>query len=150
MTALQYGGPGSRPGTAHRGADDAPTSTALAANDLNRRLGSNASSGRAANWRVAIREYRQHPWLGSGAGTYERFWLRYRPNTLKVRDAHSLYLETLAQLGWPGLAFVVLLLGVPLLAAVRAAATRASSARSVPMRRTSCTPGSTGTGRCRS
>ncbi len=39
---------------------------------------------------------------------------------MKVRDAHSLYLETLAELGTVGLALLVLALGAPLVAAVRA------------------------------
>ena len=46
--------------------------------------------------------------------------MRYRPNDTQVRDAHSLYLESLAQLGWPGLALGLLMLAVPVVGAVRA------------------------------
>ena len=38
--------------------------------------------------------------VGSGAGSYERYFLRHQPAHLgRVRDAHSLYVETLAELG---------------------------------------------------
>ena len=44
------------------------------------------------------------PLLGEGAGGFERIWLRDRPELLYVRDAHNLYLETLAEVGPVGLA----------------------------------------------
>src|SRR2546423_120905 len=55
--------------------------------------------------------------LGSGAGTFEQFWLAHRRTSANARDAHSLYLETLAELGPAGLALIVATLAVPLLAA---------------------------------
>ena len=88
--------------------------------NLNRRLFSFSGNGRADLWHAAWDDARLHPWLGSGAGTYERYWLRNRPNAAKVRDAHNLYLETLAELGPVGLVLVICLLGVPLAACVRA------------------------------
>ena len=72
------------------------------------RLFSLSGSSRSEYWRVAWREYEDHPWLGDGAGSYQRFWLRDRREGLPVLDAHSLYLETLSELGPLGL---VLLLG---------------------------------------
>ena len=90
-------------------------------NDLNRRLSSIGSTPRVNFWRVAWRQHEQHPWIGAGAGTYEQFWLRYRPDPgERARDGHSLYLETLGQLGWPGLVLVVTMLLLPVAAAVRA------------------------------
>ena len=56
--------------------------------------------------------------VSSGAGTYESYWLRHRRNSLKVRDAHSLYLEVLAELGPVGLALLIAFLAAPLAAAV--------------------------------
>ena len=59
---------------------------------LNQRLFSLSNNGRLTQWRVAVDDYRAHPWLGSGAGTYELSWLKDRPQvTWKIRDAHSLY-----------------------------------------------------------
>jgi hypothetical protein len=69
---------------------------------------------------VAWTEYKEHPLVGSGAGTFEQFWQRDRPVGEAARDGHSLYLETLAQLGWPGLLVVLCMLGLPFAAAVAA------------------------------
>jgi O-antigen ligase len=67
-------------------------------------------------WQVALKEYEQNPALGSGAGTYADYWLRDRPDPSFTRTAHSLYLQSLAELGPLGLALVVTALGLPLLA----------------------------------
>jgi hypothetical protein len=88
--------------------------------DLNRRLLSLSGSGRAEYWRVAWEAYREHPALGAGAGSFGREWLRERHNDLPVRDAHSLYLETLAELGPVGLALLLAFVGAPLAAGLRA------------------------------
>jgi hypothetical protein len=64
-------------------------------------------------WRAAWHEYGQHPVLGSGAGTYYIYWLRYRRIASFTRDAHNLYLETLAELGPLGLALVLGTLALP-------------------------------------
>jgi hypothetical protein len=68
-------------------------------------------------WAVAWHEFQAHPLLGSGAGTFARHWQQERPLPLNVRDAHSLYLETLAEVGPLGLLLVVTVLGTPLVAA---------------------------------
>ncbi len=88
--------------------------------DTSRRLFSLSGSNRSEYWRVAWRELKDHPLLGGGAGSYQRFWLRHRSEDLPVRDAHSLYLETLAELGPLGLALLLGALVTPL-AAVRGA-----------------------------
>jgi hypothetical protein len=100
------------------------TSTSVAKDvqqaNLNKRLFSFSSNGRVDLWHAAWHDHRAHPWLGAGAGTYERYWLRHRPNQLNVVDAHSLYLESLAELGPVGLVLVVSLIGIGLAACVRA------------------------------
>lgn len=75
---------------------------------------------RADYWRVAWNQYREHPWLGSGSGTFDLFWNRDRETIYYSRDAHNLYLETLAELGAAGLLLLVGTLSVPLLALRRA------------------------------
>jgi O-antigen ligase len=87
---------------------------------LNTRLFSLWGNGRPQMWKVAWNDWRGDPWLGSGAGTYEELWGQHRPFASKVRDAHSLYAETLAELGAPGLALLLAALAVPLVAARRA------------------------------
>jgi hypothetical protein len=79
------------------------------------------SGYRPAYWHVAWREYVAHPWLGSGAGTFGDYWQRYAnvAATGGARDAHNLYLETLAELGPIGLALLVSLLALPLVSAMR-------------------------------
>ena len=74
---------------------------------------------RSDYWSVAIRDVRSNPVLGSGAGTYVVWWLRHRSVPRSTEEAHSLYLETLAELGPVGLLLLLLALGVPLLAAFR-------------------------------
>jgi O-antigen ligase len=78
---------------------------------------------RPGYWRAALNEYRAHPVLGDGAGAFGRYWLQHpsaNPEVLGTRDAHSLYLETLAELGPVGLALLLIVLGAPLAALPRA------------------------------
>jgi hypothetical protein len=81
--------------------------------DPGSRVFSLSGSNRADYWAVAWRSYEDHPALGAGAGTYARTWLRERPLPKPVIDAHSLYLETLAELGPIGLLLLVLALAAP-------------------------------------
>ena len=99
---------------------NAPPAPAQA--DVGRRLFSFSGSSRSDYWRVAWDDVEDNPVLGSGAGSYERRWLAWRPADLPVRDAHSLYLETLAELGPLGLLLLLGVLGAPLVAAVAARA----------------------------
>ena len=55
--------------------------------------------------------------LGSGAGSFKRYWLEHRPDTASIRDAHTLYLEMLAELGPFGLALILAVFGYPLVLA---------------------------------
>jgi hypothetical protein len=78
-----------------------------------------SGSSRIDYWRVAAEDVGDHPVLGSGAGSYRRYWYRHRPAPQPARDAHSLYLETLAELGPLGLALLVVMLSAPLVAGIR-------------------------------
>jgi O-antigen ligase len=75
---------------------------------------------RAHYWRVAWRVFEKHPLIGSGAGTFDEQWFRYRDVSRTVHEAHSLYLEALSELGIVGLVMTVLLLAIPIVAARRA------------------------------
>ena len=79
-------------------------------------------SNRYAYWKVALRTFGDHPLDGVGSGGFQAEWLRERPFREPVRDAHSLYLETPAELGLVGLALVLALLGWTAGAARRAGA----------------------------
>src|SRR5262245_4306323 len=66
-------------------------------------------------WHVALLQYEAEPLTGYGAGTFgDYFWADHRPAQGFTREAHSLYLETLAELGPVGLALLGLALLVPL------------------------------------
>jgi O-antigen ligase len=73
-----------------------------------------AESNRYAYWKVAVRAWVAHPLEGVGSGGFATEWRRERKIAESVRDAHSLYLETGAELGLIG----VLLLGALVLGAV--------------------------------
>jgi hypothetical protein len=85
--------------------------------NLNKRLLSFSGNGRADLWRLAWDDARENPVLGAGSGTYERYFLAHQPPEIgRVRDAHGLYIETLAELGPFGLILLLGALAVPLTA----------------------------------
>jgi O-Antigen ligase len=88
--------------------------------DLNERLFTLSGNGRVEQWRVALDDASEHPVLGSGAGSFERYWLEHRPEALAIEDAHTLYIEVLAEVGPIGLALILALFGFPLVLAVGA------------------------------
>jgi tetratricopeptide (TPR) repeat protein len=112
-----YGGPSE---SARRALDSIKQASPTASGDQTNRLFSLSSNGRLDTWESALDDYQAHAVLGSGAGTFERWWLAERSVGLKVRDAHSLYLETLAELGPFGLAALLAMIVAPLVAALRA------------------------------
>jgi len=79
-----------------------------------------SSNGRVTQWRVSIDQFREHPVVGDGAGSYAAAWALRRPVESEVKDSHSLYVEVLGELGIVGLVIVILALAAPLVAAVRA------------------------------
>jgi hypothetical protein len=65
------------------------------------------SGGRVQFWEVALEAFGEKPLLGHGAGTYQFSWNQLRPIAMPVKDAHSLYLQPLAELGVLGGALVI-------------------------------------------
>ncbi|QEC49567.1 hypothetical protein FSW04_19660 [Baekduia soli] len=61
-----------------------------------------ADSPRYEYWRVALHAFAHHPVKGVGAGGFAAEWLRARHEARPARDAHSLPIETLAELGLVG------------------------------------------------
>jgi hypothetical protein len=74
------------------------------------RLSDPANNGRLSLWKAAVRIYDTQKLHGTGAGTYQLYYPRYRTERLYVVDTHSLYLQSLAELGVVG--FVAILLVV--------------------------------------
>jgi hypothetical protein len=117
VAVARYGSP---PTMARKAYDAFIVNTLPKTNNLNKRLFSFSGNGRAQLWKVAWHDFKAHPLLGSGPGTYEQEWYRHRTIDLKVRDAHNLYLEQLAEVGPFGLALLLIALATPLAVASRA------------------------------
>jgi hypothetical protein len=92
------------------------------------RLASLSNNGRLENWRVARASFRADPEIGQGAGSFETEWAQRRPIKFHVLDAHSLYLETAAELGIVGL----LLLAATLISVAAALARAAKGQNRAP------------------
>jgi hypothetical protein len=71
------------------------------------RLNSLDGESRYALWRSAVAENATAPVIGTGSGTFEFWWDRDEGGAEVVRDAHSLYLQTLGELGIVGLALLL-------------------------------------------
>jgi O-antigen ligase len=88
--------------------------------DFRSRLGEVGNNRRLDQWRVAMKGYRSDRFKGIGAGTYENLWNQRRPVLFAIRDAHSLYVEVLAELGVSGLLMLASALALIVFALARA------------------------------
>ena len=70
---------------------------------------SSVGSNRYEYWKVAVKVAADHPLAGVGASGFAVEWLQRRPIDDTVHDAHSLELETLAELGLVGFALLAVL-----------------------------------------
>lgn len=70
-----------------------------------------SGAGRHEFYKVALEAFGEKPILGHGAGTYQFSWNQLRTIELPVHDAHSLYLQSLAELGIVGGLLVIGLIG---------------------------------------
>jgi O-antigen ligase len=86
------------------------------------------SSGRWQQWGSVIDEFESAPAIGRGAGSYEAWWAQHGTLRGFVKDAHSLYLETLGELGIVGFLLIVGAFLTGIVAGVR----RALAARGDP------------------
>lgn len=102
---------------------DGEDPAATAASDPASRL-SSVGGARYDYWETAGDAFSANPILGIGPGTYEFYWAEHGSRPEFVVDAHSLYLEQLAELGLIG--FAVLL---AFLAALAGAAWQARQLR---------------------
>jgi hypothetical protein len=79
---------------------------------------SSTGSGRWQLWTSAVDEWETKPAFGRGAGSYQSWWMEHASLPLFVRDAHSLWLETLAELGIAGFLLLVVAFGAAFVAAL--------------------------------
>jgi O-antigen ligase len=71
------------------------------------RLTDPANDGRLPLWKAAVEIFDTQKLRGTGAGTYQQHYPRYRTVSTYVVDAHSLYLQSLAELGVVGFALLL-------------------------------------------
>jgi O-Antigen ligase len=98
----------------------APTQAEIAPERLESRLLSANSTWRWQFWEAAIHQFDDEPVAGHGAGSYEAWWAQHRDIPMFVTDAHSLYLETLGELGFVGFVLLVGAFGAGFAAGLRA------------------------------
>ena len=104
----------------------APNGAVVAGSEDNvfSRLQAANGNGRYEFWHAALDAAETDPWRGIGPGTFEFWWARHATTPGFVRDAHTLYLETLAETGIVGFALLagvlLWLIGMAVLRALRA------------------------------
>jgi hypothetical protein len=76
-------------------------------------------SGRWQIWESAVDQFAEHPVAGEGAGSFESWWAQHGTLRKFLRDAHSLYLETMGELGVLGLVVLLGMFGSGFVAAIR-------------------------------
>ncbi len=101
------------------------------ANFTNAHLLSSGGSGRWQLWGAAVDQFEADPVAGQGAGSFESWWAENKPITLFARDAHSLYLETLGELGLIGFLILVAALGTGLVSGAARLRRTDAEARSI-------------------
>ncbi|MEJ7788647.1 MAG: O-antigen ligase family protein [Thermoleophilaceae bacterium] len=89
--------------------------------DPAQRLGSLHGS-RYTVWSAALDAYRESSSRGTGAGTFEFTWNRAGRSPEFIRDVHSIYIEPLPELGWPGALFTLAFLLAVAVVSLRALA----------------------------
>lgn len=87
--------------------------------DLRTRLTDPGNNGRLEMWHVAWHQFKSAPVLGHGAGTFQNAFAQHRMTDDFVLDAHSLYMETLDELGVIGFLLLTAVIVMFLVAAAR-------------------------------
>jgi O-antigen ligase len=86
------------------------TLPATSADNVFSRLQGASGNYRYQYWQSARDANATDPWKGIGPGTFEFWWARHGTTSAFVRDAHTLYFETLAETGIVGFVLLVGLL----------------------------------------
>jgi hypothetical protein len=88
---------------------------------VNQHLASTSSNGRWQLWNAAVDQWEASPLRGQGAGSFGRWWTQHGSLNAApvVRYPHSLYLESLGELGVVGLALLLSFVGAALVGGIR-------------------------------
>jgi O-antigen ligase len=96
-----------------------PTPEKLSASNFaSAHLLSRNGSGRWQWWASAVHEFEHAPLVGKGAGSFQFWWAAHATFRYSLKNAHSLYLETLGELGIVGFLLVIGAFAVGLATAV--------------------------------
>ena len=95
------------------------------------RIGSFGSNGRIEYWGAALDAGSSAPVTGIGPGAWDLWWSREATISGFTRDAHSLYLETFAEIGLIGLLLLVGFVGAVVFAGAARARRAADEERSM-------------------
>lgn len=85
------------------------------------RLGSTAGQSRYEFWVSTTDQNATAPLIGTGSGTFQFWWAREGSTAETVRDAHSLYMQTLGELGIVGIVLLLSFLAWVFVSGLRAA-----------------------------
>lgn len=85
------------------------------------RLSSAAGESRYQFWSSTVDENATAPLIGTGSGTFQFWWAREADADETVRDAHSLYMQTLGELGIVGLLLLLAFFAWVFVSGLRAA-----------------------------
>jgi hypothetical protein len=103
LIGLAFSDPAHRFGTFKQ----TPAQTRFAGGFVQSHLLSGSGSGRWQFWTEAVKEFESAPFKGRGAGSFESWWAQHAPFSYFIRNAHSLYLEVLGELGIVGFLLLV-------------------------------------------
>ena len=90
------------PGDRVREFKEPPPNVGLGAFGTEEHITGGGGSGRWQFWDAALEQFGEHPLTGEGAGSYEAWWAQHGTIDWFVRNAHSLWFETLGELGIVG------------------------------------------------
>ena len=113
----------------------APVAQTVSGSDLFSRLSSATGNSRYQYWVQAVKADNTRPLTGTGAGTFGLWWAAHATAPGHITDAHSLYMETLAETGIVGLVLIGGLVLCLLLAGAWRTIRAPSGAASAPGRR---------------
>ena len=71
---------------------------------------SGSGSGRWQFWSAAVDEWRTAKLAGKGAGSFDAWWAQHGTIALTTQDAHSVFFQTLGELGLVGFVLVIAVL----------------------------------------
>lgn len=94
-----------------------PTAEQLAS-DQQASVTTRSGGGRWQYWGTALDAFGDEPLHGIGAGQFSTYWNQHGPFGFPIQNAHSLFIESLAELGLPGFLLITGFLGLVAVAGV--------------------------------